>query len=103
MVNAALTEQIQSVYIMNTTAFILYGSLGFFANKADNVKGVIFDWSSGKGKLENNLFFSIYLVLFSDTIFNEMFKRFRKISRINTTKFIKSNIDKKMKIERKQT
>lgn len=81
--------------------FIFYGSLGFFVNKVDNVKGVICDWFFGKGKLENNFFFSIYLVLFSDIIFNEMFKCFWKISRINIIKFIKSNIDKKMKIERK--
>lgn len=53
--NAALTEEIQSVYIMDTTAFILYGGLGFSANNANNVKGVICDWSSGKGKWDNYL------------------------------------------------
>lgn len=35
---------------------IFYGSLGFFVNNVDNVKGVICNWFFGKGKWENNFF-----------------------------------------------
>uniref|UniRef100_K1QTH4 Uncharacterized protein n=1 Tax=Magallana gigas TaxID=29159 RepID=K1QTH4_MAGGI len=34
---------------MNSTAFILYGRPGFFFNNTNDIKGVICDWSSGKG------------------------------------------------------
>nr|XP_022300802.1 uncharacterized protein LOC111109002 [Crassostrea virginica] len=42
-----VTEKIQSIYIVEDTAMILYGMSGVFANNTNNIKGVICNWTSG--------------------------------------------------------
>ena len=50
IVTGMVTEQIQSIYIVEDTAMILYGMSGVFANNTNNIKGVICNWTSGDDK-----------------------------------------------------
>ena len=45
-----VTERIQSIYIVEDTAMILYGMSGVFANNTDGINGAICNWTSGDDK-----------------------------------------------------
>lgn len=46
----ALTEEVQSVFVENNTAFIAFRRPGFFVNNTNDKKGVTYNWTSGHGK-----------------------------------------------------